>query len=93
MDDRGAADPAALTPRPPTRRRLADRPLAAPHPDRLSPDHPAYPQIIEAHAAALRAGADTYVDPGSGLTVLTAGYLARRGTCCDSGCRHCPYLT
>jgi hypothetical protein len=71
---------------------LADRPLTTPHPDRLSPVHPAYAQIIEAHAAALHAGADTYVDPGSRLTVLTAGYLARRGFCCDSGCRHCPYL-
>jgi hypothetical protein len=23
--------------------------------------------------------------------VLTAAYLLRRGTCCDNGCRHCPY--
>jgi hypothetical protein len=23
--------------------------------------------------------------------VFTAGYLRRRGYCCDSGCRHCPY--
>jgi len=23
--------------------------------------------------------------------VFTASYLARRGYCCDSGCRHCPY--
>ena len=38
------------------------------------------------------AGADTYVDPRSGYTVLTAGYLARRGHCCESGCRHCPYV-
>ena len=42
---------------------------------------------------ALTAGADTYVDPRSGYTVLTAAYLARRGHCCDSGCRHCPYVT
>ena len=63
----------------PTPRPLADRPLTEPHPDRLSPDDPAYPEIIRAHAEALRAGADTYVDPRSGLTVLTAGYLARRG--------------
>ena len=88
MDDVGAAERAAPSPQP-----LADRPLAEPHPDRLAPDDPAYPQIIEAHAAALRAGADTYVDPRSGLTVLTTGYLARRGFCCDSGCRHCPYLS
>ena len=85
--DVGAGDRPA--PRP---RLIADRPLAEPHPDRLSPDDPAYPQIIEAHAEALRAGSDTYVDSRSGLTVLTAGFLARRGYCCDSGCRHCPYL-
>jgi hypothetical protein len=87
VDDVGAADLAAFTSQP-----LADRSLAEPHPDRLSPGDPAYPQIIEAHAEALRAGADTYVDPRSGFTVLTASYLARRGSCCDSGCRHCPYL-
>jgi hypothetical protein len=66
--------------------------LAQPHPDRLSPADPDYDDIVAAHAAALGRGADTYVDPRSGLTVLTAGYLARRGNCCSSGCRHCPYL-
>jgi hypothetical protein len=85
--DAGATGRAAPTSLP-----LADRPLAQPHPDRLSPEDPDYPQIIQVHADALRAGSDTYVDPRSGLTVLTAGYLARRGYCCDSGCRHCPYL-
>jgi hypothetical protein len=34
-------------------------------------------------------GVDYYVDQG--LYVWTAAYLARRGTCCGSGCRHCPY--
>jgi hypothetical protein len=72
---------------------LADRPLIAPDPQRLSPEDPAFEQILRAHGEALRAGADTYVDPGSGLVVLTAGYLARRGSCCGSGCRHCPYVT
>jgi hypothetical protein len=33
-----------------------------------------------------------YLDPVTGLSVLTAGYLAARGSCCDSGCRHCPYV-
>jgi hypothetical protein len=72
---------------------LAERPLTEPHHDRLSPDDPAYAEIIRRHAAALAAGADTYVDPGSGFTVLTAAYLARRGSCCESGCRHCPYVS
>jgi hypothetical protein len=71
---------------------LAPRPLTEPHPDRLPPDDPAFARIISAHAEALRSRADTYVDPRSGLTVLTAGYLARRGYCCESGCRHCPYV-
>jgi hypothetical protein len=44
-----------------------------------------------AHERALRAGADGYADPATGLFVFTAAYLAARGTCCDSQCRHCPY--
>jgi hypothetical protein len=71
---------------------LAERTLAEPHRRRLSPDEPDYRQIVRRHDEALRAGADTYVDPRSGLSVLTALYLARRGYCCESGCRHCPYL-
>jgi len=71
---------------------LADRPLSQPHADRLPADHPDYAQILRAHDEALSEGADTYVDPVSGLFVLTAGYLARRGYCCEAGCRHCPYL-
>jgi hypothetical protein len=72
---------------------LAARPLTDPHPDRLSPDRSDYEAILRAHAAATQAGEDTYIDPASGLTVLTAGYLARRGYCCNSGCRHCPYVS
>ncbi|MDX2040277.1 MAG: DUF5522 domain-containing protein [Acidobacteriota bacterium] len=26
-----------------------------------------------------------------GLIVFTAKYHLRRGSCCGSGCRHCPY--
>ena len=72
---------------------LAARPLSEPHPDRLSSSRPDYGKILASHLAAQRVGATTYVDPASGLTVLTAGYLASRGYCCDSGCRHCPYVT
>ncbi len=86
-------EPGTRDRRAPIADELAARLLTEPHADRLSPDDPAYPQIIRAHAEALRTGADTYVDPRSGLTVLTAGYLARRGHCCDSGCRHCPYVS
>jgi hypothetical protein len=71
---------------------LAPRPLTEPHPSRLPFDHPDRPAILAAHAAALRAGQAGYPDPRSGLFVLTAGFLADRGTCCGRGCRHCPYI-
>jgi hypothetical protein len=34
-------------------------------------------------------GEDYYLE--GGLMVFTAQYLLRRGYCCNSGCRHCPY--
>ena len=40
---------------------------------------------------AVPAGRDWYPDPATGFMVLTAEFLAARGTCCGSGCRHCPY--
>jgi len=72
---------------------LADRALTQPHPARLPLDHPEREQILAAHAAALAADDAGYLDPASGLFVLTAGFLAARGTCCGRGCRHCPYVT
>ena len=47
--------------------------------------------ITEAHLRAVEAGEAGYLDPGTGLFVMTASYLADRGTCCGQGCRHCPY--
>ena len=72
---------------------LADRALTEPHPARLPLDHPNRNQILAAHAAALGADEAGYLDPASGLFVLTAAFLAERGTCCGRGCRHCPYVT
>jgi hypothetical protein len=66
--------------------------LTEPHPDRLSPDHPGRAEILAAHAEALERGEPGYLDPATGLFVLTAAFLADRGTCCGKGCRHCPYL-
>lgn len=63
-----------------------------PHPDRLPPTHARYDEIVAAHAAALDAGEPAYTDPATGYQVFTADELLARGTCCDSGCRHCPYL-
>ncbi|MDP4150163.1 MAG: DUF5522 domain-containing protein [Bacteroidota bacterium] len=40
------------------------------------------PQLIE--------GEDFYLT-GQGLMVFTEKYHLARGTCCGSGCRHCPY--
>ena len=71
---------------------LAGRPLDQPHPARLPGDHPDRERILAAHRAALADGETGYLDPVSGLFVLTAGFLAGRGTCCGRGCRHCPYL-
>lgn len=44
-----------------------------------------------AHDEAEAADNDGYIDPETGLFVMTAGYHRRRGTCCESACRHCPY--
>jgi hypothetical protein len=63
-----------------------------PHPSRLDPRHPGYRTILACHEAAMAAGRPTYRDPATGFEVFTARYLWERGTCCDSGCRHCPYL-
>ena len=71
---------------------LADRPLGEPHPSRLSRDHPSRHEILTRHAAAMAADEAGYIDPESGLFVLTAAYLRDRGYCCDRGCRHCPYV-
>ena len=73
--------------------RLADRPLTEPAPSRLPLDHPLRAEILAAHAAAIAAGEPGYADPETGLYVLTAAYFAARGECCESGCRHCPYVT
>lgn len=43
----------------------------------------------EPQATALHEGLDYYVEHG--LFVFTAAFLRKRGYCCDSGCRHCPY--
>lgn len=39
--------------------------------------------------APLVEGVDYYLE--NGFLVFTSEYLARRGYCCENGCRHCPY--
>ena len=68
------------------------RGLDEPHPDRLAHDHPSRAAILSAHRAAIDAGEAGYLDPDTGLFVLTAAELLARGRCCERGCRHCPYV-
>jgi hypothetical protein len=63
-----------------------------PHPDRLSPSDPACARLLQLHRDAIAAGRSAYIDPRTGLLVMTARFLWERGYCCDSGCRHCPWI-
>lgn len=40
-------------------------------------------------SASLVEGVDYYLE--NGLLVFTAAWHLKRGYCCGSGCRHCPY--
>ncbi len=64
-----------------------------PHDRRLAEHHPQRAEILRRHADAIDRNVPVYRDPTSGLSVFTAAFLAERGYCCESGCRHCPYLT
>lgn len=68
------------------------RVVPPPHPSRCAPERCDYTAILAAHGAAIERGDASYRDPMSGLVVLTRVAHLQRGTCCDSGCRHCPYL-
>ena len=72
--------------------RPSARPLDQPHPTRLDPDHPRRQEILDAHRVALDHADAGYLDPDTGLFVLTAAALLQRGDCCEQGCRHCPFL-
>jgi hypothetical protein len=71
---------------------LAGRAWDEPHPSRLPLELPGRAEILDAHRAAVSAGDAGYLDPQTGLFVLTSVFLARRETCCGRGCRHCPYV-
>jgi hypothetical protein len=76
--------PEAQNPIPPAR--------MVPHPGRLDPDRADYTAVLDAHHRAVLAGDAGYLDPSSGLFAQTARTLWDRGTCCEQGCRHCPYV-
>ncbi len=71
---------------------LRDEWREVPHPKRLSNAHAQRAEILRRHGTALDNGLPVYADPRSGLSVFTSEFLARRGYCCDSGCRHCPFI-
>lgn len=52
---------------------------------------PLDPRQLAAHDRAVQRGEAGYIDPLTGLFVMTAKYLGDRGFCCGKGCRHCPY--
>jgi hypothetical protein len=74
------------------RDRQLPAPLAVPDPGRLDPSRADYRAVLAAHRQAVEAGEDGYLDPATGLWCFTAAYHWERGSCCDSGCRHCPYV-
>ena len=71
---------------------LRDQYLEHAHPGRLPRAHPRLDEIIGRHGGAISDGQPCYEDPSTGLMVFTAAVLAERGYCCDSGCRHCPFV-
>ncbi len=66
--------------------------LTVPLPARCAPHGRDFAEIMRRHAAAVAAGHPAYTDPATARSVFTAQWLADRGYCCTSGCRHCPYV-
>lgn len=60
-------------------------------PERPRAAQPVGPTAADAVSgpAAASSQPDFYLENGN--VVFTAAYHLRRGTCCGSGCRHCPY--
>lgn len=46
---------------------------------------------IQLHNQAQKEGDAGYIDPDTGLFVMTEVTLRDRGKCCGNGCRHCPF--
>ena len=70
---------------------LRDDFLTVPLRRRYSRRHHTFDIGMALHSAAIAAGVPVYEDPATGNSVFTAAFLADRGYCCESGCRHCPY--
>lgn len=65
--------------------------IEVPLPRRLDSSNQRFAQIMTLHREAVTRRRPTYRDPLSGYSVFTAKFLADRGYCCASGCRHCPF--
>ena len=74
-----------------SQRRLREDGIELPLSRRLAPGTAFFDEVMTRHARAIALRRPTYRDPTSGYTVFTARFLADRGYCCASGCRHCPY--
>mgnify|MGYP001567775714 CR=1 FL=1 len=48
-------------------------------------------EIEEIDKKACLNNEDTYIDPETKCLVFTKKFLLKKGSCCNSGCRHCPY--
>jgi hypothetical protein len=48
-------------------------------------------RVLAAHDRAVAEGEPGYLDPDTGYFVFTSVTLLEKGTCCGSGCRHCPW--
>lgn len=72
-------------------RPLREQHVTVPLPRRFSASHRGFGPAMAAHADAVAGGLPAYRDPVTRNTVFTAVFLADRGYCCESGCRHCPY--
>jgi iron complex transport system substrate-binding protein len=47
--------------------------------------------FFKLHQEACKGNEDFYTDPSTGYNVFTEVAHKKRGKCCGSGCRHCPY--
>lgn len=73
-------------------RQLRPDGIEVPLPKRYNERSRGFTEGMARHAAAVRDGRPAYLDPVTGLAVFSGRFLADRGYCCDSGCRHCPYV-
>jgi len=48
-------------------------------------------EIIKHHQIAVEKEEKFYLDPQTGFHVMTSYFHLKRGKCCGSACRHCPY--